>query len=88
MKYFLDEKKINLFSPDFEIETLTKTLDSFEKICYGDVSAGVIAGLDIPERFRWLTAVRSACVQTSRPHPGYSAYPEKTLDKLFEEMVL
>jgi hypothetical protein len=27
---------------------------------------------DIPSRFRWLTALRSSAIQTSRPHPGYA----------------
>ena len=43
--------------------------------------------LDIPDRFRWLTAVRSAVVQTSRPHPGKSKDLEKTFGKLFEELI-
>ena len=44
--------------------------------------------LDIPERFRWLTAMRSSCIQTSRPHVGFSVDLEETLDKLFNELVL
>ena len=47
-----------------------------------------IAGLDIPERFRWLTAVRSTMIQTSRPHPGFLVDPEVTFERLFEELVL
>ncbi|CEJ70272.1 hypothetical protein BN1195_02577 [Chryseobacterium oranimense G311] len=43
--------------------------------------------MDIPERFRWLTAVRSSSIQTSRPHPGKSKDLEKTFGKLFEELV-
>jgi hypothetical protein len=31
---------------------------------------GPIALMDIPSRFRWLTALRSSVIQTSRPHPG------------------
>ena len=46
-----------------------------------------IALLDIPERFRWLTAVRSAVIQTSRPHPGKSKDLDKTFERLFEELV-
>jgi hypothetical protein len=30
---------------------------------------GPIALMDIPSRFRWLTALRSSVIQTSRPHP-------------------
>jgi hypothetical protein len=44
--------------------------------------------LDIPERFRWLTAVRSSCIQTSRPHPGYAKNLDIEVEKLFVELVL
>ena len=47
-----------------------------------------IASLDIPERFRWLTAIRSASIQTSRPHPGFSNDLEQTFERLFQELVL
>lgn len=39
------------------------------------------------ERFRWLTAVRSACIQTSRPHPGHTADLDATFARLFDELV-
>jgi hypothetical protein len=43
---------------------------------------------DIPSRFRWLTALRSSAIQTSRPHPGLCDDLEQTTQRLFEEMVL
>ena len=49
---------------------------------------GPIAQLDVPERFRWLTAVRSSCIQTSRPHAGFSDDLDRTLERLFKELVL
>ena len=63
-------------------------LNSFEKICQGKASGGQIATMDLASRFRWLTAVRSSIIQTSRPHPGLSKDLTLTLQKLFEESVL
>ena len=40
------------------------------------------------KRFRWLTAIRSASIQTSRPHPGFSNDLEQTFERLFQELVL
>ncbi|MDE7145534.1 MAG: DUF3037 domain-containing protein, partial [Duncaniella sp.] len=40
------------------------------------------------ERFRWLTAVRSASISTSRPHPGIPSDRDWTFDKLFSDLVL
>lgn len=88
MKYRLDEQRLVLFSNELDIDLLRDTLLSFEKICNGQKDGGAIAELDIPERFRWLTAVRSSCIQTSRPHPGYTANLDTEVEKLFDEMVL
>lgn len=86
--YTLNEEKLRLFSSELEIESLQQSLTAFDKICMGDAEGGPIASLDMPERFRWLTAIRSTSVQTSRPQTGFSSDISKTLNKLFEEFVL
>lgn len=58
------------------------------KIANGAKDGGPIAEFEIPERFRWLTAIRSSAIQTSRPHPGLCQDLEKTIQRLFEELVL
>ena len=63
-------------------------LQVFDKVCQGKKEGGSIAQMEIPDRFRWLTAVRSACIQTSRPHPGFSMNLDATLQQLFKELVL
>lgn len=87
-RYHLHEEKLRLIAPDTELETLRTHLKVFDKICTGSADGGPIATLDIPERFRWLTAVRSTSVQTSRPHPGWTSNLEDTFERLFEELVL
>lgn len=47
-----------------------------------------IAALDPHERFRWLTAVRSASIATSRPHPGITTDLDKTFTRLTTELLL
>jgi hypothetical protein len=88
MIYKLDAARLNAFSTELDMDLLEESLKSFEKICLGHKDGGTIAQLDIPERFRWLTAVRSSCIQTSRPHPGFSDNMDKSVEKLFEELVL
>lgn len=83
----IDEKKLRCFSNELDLNLIHTTLDSFSKIAHGDKTGGVIAGLDIPERFRWLTAVKSSCIQTSPVHSGFSDNLDTTFDKLFEELV-
>ncbi|MEO7445309.1 MAG: DUF3037 domain-containing protein, partial [Ferruginibacter sp.] len=62
-------------------------LKAFKNIANGDASAGPIAALDAPSRFRWLTAKRSTIVQTSAVHPGMSANLDETVEKLFSQLV-
>ena len=70
-----------------DLEDLQQNLQNFEKVANGEKDGGEIAKLEIPERFRWLTAVRSYVVQTSRPHPGKSQDLDKTFERLFGELV-
>lgn len=86
--YSVNESKLQLFSEDFDLEQLHLNLEAFEKVGHGEKSGGPIAQFDIPSRFRWLTAIRSSVIQTSRPHPGMCDDLEHTAQRLFEEMVL
>jgi hypothetical protein len=63
-------------------------LGSFERICKGEKDGGPIAKLDLPSRFRWLTATRSTVVQSSKVHPGFCDDANAMLDRLFEQLVL
>ncbi|MFV0417975.1 MAG: DUF3037 domain-containing protein [Dysgonomonas sp.] len=87
-RYFVDENKLNLFSSEVDRESLYDNLAAFDKICSGKKEGGNIALMDVAERFRWLTAVRSTSIQTSRPHTGYSDDLEATFDKLYKELVM
>lgn len=87
MEFYLCPDKFQLMHSKIDYDDIIQNLESFLKIANGDKEGGPIALMDIPERFRWLTAVRSSVVQTSRPHPGKSKDLEKTFGKLFEELV-
>ena len=84
----LNEHRLGLFTTELDIDLLNEALKSLVKISMGSKDGGIIAQLDIPERFRWLTAVRSSCIQTSRPHPGFTDNLDLTVERLFEEMVI
>ncbi|MDR2915170.1 MAG: DUF3037 domain-containing protein [Tannerella sp.] len=87
-RYVIDEKKLSCFSSELDIDALRENLHSFDHICRGNNTGGYIASLEVPERFRWLTAVRSSSIQTSRPHPGFSTDLDATFEKLYNELVL
>lgn len=86
--YSVSETKIRNFCADFDIEQLRENLESFAKICAGSKDGGPIALLEVDERFRWITAIKSSSIQSSRPHPGLSSDLDATFDKLYKELVL
>jgi len=85
--FTMNEAKLRSFSKDLDLEQIKLNLQSFEKIAMGAENCGPIAQLDVPSRFRWLTAVRSSAIQTSRPHPGLCNDLEQTAKRLFDELV-
>jgi len=87
-RYILDDKRLQALCCDVDVDDLKQHLISFERICNGQKDAGPIGQLDIASRFRWLTATRSTVVQASKVHPGFCEDAAKTLDKLFEQLVL
>lgn len=86
-KIQLDENRLLALFPQADITDIQNHLQAFENICKADKAAGYIATLDIPSRFRWLTAKRSTIIQASEIHPGLCVDAEETLDSLFEKMV-
>lgn len=88
MRYELNTQRLAAFAPDADVTQIEQNLHAFEKIARGDKDGGPIAQEDAASRFRWLTALRSSVIQTSRPHPGLCHEPEKTIEKLFTELVL
>lgn len=73
--------------PGADYDALAAQLRSFTLLAAGE-SESPIAALEAHERFRWLTAVRSACIATSRPHPGTTDDLDKTFDRLYQELIL
>ena len=84
----IDDNRFRAFRSEVDLEQLKQNLHSFERIALGDPGGGAIAQLDAAERFRWLTAVRSTAIQTSRPHAGLGDDLEGTTERLFRELVL
>lgn len=88
VRYNVDRNKLGLFSTDLDIDSLCKYLSAFDKICSGSEEGGKIATFDIAERFRWLTAVRSASLQTSVARSGFSDDLNATFEGLYKELVM
>ncbi|PZO32845.1 MAG: DUF3037 domain-containing protein [Flavobacteriaceae bacterium] len=86
--YKIDKAKLQLYSDELDYDQLEQNLQAFVKIAQGAKEGGPIAAFDVPSRFRWMTAVRSSVIQTSRPHPGMCNNLEEISERLFSELVL
>lgn len=87
IKYDIPTEKITSFCTEFNVEQLKINIQAFALICEGKKTGGQIALLEKDERFRWLTAIKSSSIQTSRPHPGFARDLDITFDRLFSELV-
>lgn len=88
VELLLNEARIKAMLPDADINLLSNQLQSFADIAEGNKAAGPIAAYPVEEKFRWITAVKSSVIQTSRPHPGLTYDLEATFCNLFSELVL
>lgn len=85
-EYRVDPERLAALYGEVDQDALYRQLEAFSAIASGK-SLSPIASLEAHERFRWLTAVRSACIQTSRPHPGHCSDLDATFGKLMDELV-
>ena len=67
---------------------ISAQLEGLTRVAASRLTSGPFADLPVEERFRWITAAKSACICTSQPHPGMTADLDSTFDRLFETLVL
>ena len=89
-KIQIDADRLKSLYPQTDVELVGAHVTAISKICAASKpgEGGPIGQLDLASRFRWLTAMRSTIIQTSRVHPGFTVDPEETLKRLFNTMVL
>lgn len=83
----IDVRRISALGSTISIECLRHQLKAFEDIAAGLPEAGLIARCPVEERFRWLTAAKSACIRTSPVHPGLTSDLAATFRHIFAEQV-
>ena len=80
----LDEARLLALDPRADLPAVLAALAAFDRGC----SQGPLADRPLGERFRWLTAPRSAVVQPGPVHGGLTDDPAAELDHLFATLVL
>ena len=79
----LNEDRLRVLDPGADIDAVRGALSAFERAC----TEGPLADRPLGERFRWLTAPRSAVVQPGPVHGGVTDDPAAELDRLFARLV-
>ena len=87
-RYLPDEARVRNCFINIDLEEFKNHLLAFERISVAGEGGGPIAKLDMPSRFRWLTATRSTILQTSKVHPGFCYDAESKIIQLYNELVL
>lgn len=85
---YLNENRINAFPTDVCLDDLKSHLESFVAIAKSLPNSGVIGAMEVSERFRWLSAVKSSCIQVSRPHPGQTIDLDMEFERLFKQLII
>ena len=87
VKTKLDEQRIKALYGKVDLGELISYVAVFHNIANGNERGGPIACLDLPSRFRWLTAKRSTILQISPIHSGLTENPDLTLTSIFNELI-
>jgi len=83
----LDERRLTALHPGVDVAAVARHLEGFARVARGAPDAGPVATQPRRARFHWLTATRSALVQTSPVHMGRTEDPSATLARLVECLV-
>jgi hypothetical protein len=80
------EAALRALAPDVDLASVRAHLASIQAIVTGEPTAGPIAELAEPERFRWVTSPSSTVIQPSEVHGGMTDDPAASLEELFEKL--
>ncbi len=84
----LDQGRLLALDPVADVAGVRRALHGVEAVCTGEVAAGQSVADNPGQRFRWLTAPRSAVLQPGPVHTGLTADPDAELRRLFDLLVL
>jgi hypothetical protein len=83
----VDSARIAALAPDVDTELIASQLTMYARIAEAAPAGGPVAGLDIGERFHWLTNVSNTMIQPGPVHTGLTTDAESTFERLFSRLV-
>jgi hypothetical protein len=86
-KVGLDRGRLAVLDSTADADELDRHLAMLARVAAGEHDAGAVARLPQSERFHWLAAPSSTVIQATPVHTGLTDDPERTLEKLFGDLV-
>lgn len=84
----IDVRRLSAMGAVHSCEDIERQAGGFTALCDTESARSHPFGeWPVEERFRWLTAVKSSCLATSRPHAGMTDDLDATFDRLFAKLV-
>lgn len=80
--FCISAERICALQPSFNLPLLQRFVEGYQRVCNGGAEGGIVGLLPPSERFHWLTAPRSAVIQTSPVHPGRCRNLEEELRRM------
>lgn len=87
LRFHVRRARVRAFAPDVSWLEVESYLDAWQRIARAAPDGGLLATLDAPNRFRWMTNARSTILQCSPVRQGMTNDPAAMLERLFEMMV-
>jgi hypothetical protein len=88
VRFELNSKRIFSLFPNIDIDVLHSYIDEIKNVVENKCDTPFVIGLDIPSKFRWLSAKKSTMIQYSAVHIGTTDDLNGVMDHLVKMMVL
>lgn len=88
VQFHLDPDRFSALRPTHTAEQLLAQTDPYTALANDTNRRSPMWEWPVEERFRWMTAEKSACLRTSAVHPGLTGDLDATFERLFAELVL
>lgn len=87
VRSLVDSRRIAALAGDVDTDLIESQLGMYARIAEADPAGGPVAGLDIGERFHWLTNVSNTMIQPGPVHTGLTTDAGATFERLFGRLV-
>lgn len=88
LRFHVRRERVRAFAPEVSWLELETYLNAWQRVARAAPDGGVLATLDAPNRFRWMTNARSTVLQCSPVRQGLTDDPASTLERLLSELVV